>query len=102
MSCGESKELPKRTLENLRYLFDPQSVAVIGASRSPIKWGSIILKHVIEGGFKGEIYPVNPHEENIMGLKAHPKVPEETDLALIVTPAKTVPSLLRECAERGV
>jgi len=102
MSCGESKELPKRTLENLTYLFDPQSVAVIGASRSPIKWGSIILKHIIEGGFKGKVYPVNPHEENIMGLKAHPKVPEETDLALIVTPAKTVPSLLKECAERGV
>ncbi|MEM2866737.1 MAG: CoA-binding protein [Candidatus Hadarchaeales archaeon] len=102
MTSRRSGELSKRTLENLRYLLDPKSVAVIGASRSPIKWGSIILKHVVEGGFKGEVYPVNPNEETLMGLKAYPKVPEETDLALIVTPAKTVPSLFRECAERGV
>ncbi|MEM2977995.1 MAG: CoA-binding protein, partial [Candidatus Hadarchaeales archaeon] len=61
MTSRRSGELSKRTLENLRYLLDPKSVAVIGASRSPIKWGSIILKHVVEGGFKGEVYPVNPN-----------------------------------------
>jgi len=96
------RKLSAKALEKTRYLLDPRSVAVIGASRSPIKWGSIILKHVVEGGFRGEVYPVNPREESILGLKAYPKVPEETDLALIVTPAQTVPTLLRECAERGV
>jgi acyl-CoA synthetase (NDP forming) len=96
------RKLSGRALEKMRCLLDPRSVAVIGASRSPFKWGSIILKHVLEGGFGGKVYPVNPREEVIMGLRAYPKVPEETDLALIVTPAKTVPPLLKECAERGV
>jgi acetyltransferase len=96
------RKLSGRAFERMRYLLDPRSVAVIGASRSPFKWGSIILKHVVEGGFGGEVYPVNPKEETLMGLRAYPKVPEETDLALIVTPAGTVPPLLRECAERGV
>lgn len=77
-------------------------MAVIGASGSPLKWGTIILKHIIDGKFEGEVYPVNPKEKEIMGLKVYPKVPEETDLAVVATPARTVPAILQECVERGV
>ncbi|MEM4694823.1 MAG: CoA-binding protein, partial [Ignisphaera sp.] len=54
--------------KSLEYLFKPKSVAIIGASREPGKVGHAILKNIIESGYKGEIYPVNPKADKILGL----------------------------------
>ena len=166
-------ELDKGQLD---HLFNPNSLAVIGASQAPFKWGSIILKHILGGGYKGEVYPINPKggeirdlrlfslplklkkelqqnqvsekfmrifkkrgrvlseqakvqpinsrewlifdgkkeytvKEDTKRLNVFPKLrvypnvkelPEEIDLAIIVTPAATVPSIFSDCIENGV
>jgi len=89
----------------LTYLFYPRSVAVVGASKSTKKVGYHALKSLIEGGFEGPIYPVNPGLSSIMGLKAYPKlkdVPGEVDLAVVAVPAKACLEVLEECGEVGV
>lgn len=93
------------TGHKLDYMFDPDSVAVIGASKSPEKWGASILKHIIEGGYEGDIYPINPHEEKIQGLEVYQSVldvPNDIDLAVIVTPKEVVPTVIEECVDEGV
>lgn len=89
----------------LDHMFQPDSVAIIGASKSLEKWGATVLKHIMEKGYEGEIYPINPNEEKIRGLKVYPQisdVPEQVDLALIATPSHTVPSIIEECTDAGV
>lgn len=89
----------------LDYMFDPSSVAVAGASSAPYKWGSTVLRHIIEGGFEGDIYPINPNEDEIQGLEAYPSVletPEAPDLAIVVTPSSVVPSVMEDCVEADV
>jgi len=88
----------------LDHLFKPESIALIGASRSPEKWGFLILMNIQLGGFKGRIYPVNPREKEILGYKVYPSiadVPEPVDLVLIVVPPARVPQIIRECAGRA-
>ncbi len=91
--------------EAFSKFFEPDSVAVIGASSKRGKIGFEILKNIVEGGFKGEIYPVNPKAEEILGLKCYKSLNEinkEVDLAVIITPAPTVPGLVKKCSEKGV
>jgi len=86
-------------------LFRPRSVTFIGASKSPMKWGFIVLSNLINGGFKGKIYPVNPKESEILNLKVYPSVdeiPEVSDLAVIVTPPSSVPPLIEDCLRKGI
>jgi acetyltransferase len=86
-------------------IFCPKSIAVIGASNNPFKWGYRMVNNPLKSGYKGRIYPVNPKEEKVAGLKAFPsivKVPEDVDLAIIVVPAHVVPQVMEECAEKGV
>lgn len=90
---------------DLKPIFEPRSVAVIGASNNPTKWGCIILANIVSYGFEGKIYPVNPSEEKILGIKAYPNivsVKDEIDLAVIARPAESVPQHIDECAEAGV
>jgi acyl-CoA synthetase (NDP forming) len=90
---------------NLDRLFNPASIAMIGASANPRKWGFIILLNILKGNYNGKIYPVNPKEESILGYKCYPKVadvPESADLAIITTPANVVPPLIDECGEKGI
>jgi len=90
---------------NLESLFNPKSVAVIGASSSFGKWGQMVLSNIIGGGFKGKIFPVNPKEKVICGIKTYldiHDVPYDVDLAFITTPASTVPKILESCADKGV
>jgi acyl-CoA synthetase (NDP forming) len=99
--------LPKQINEisNLKPLFEPRSVAVIGASRTPGKPGYNILKNLIDLGFKGELYPVNPEATEIMGLKAYSRVdsiPGRLDVAVIATPASTVLEIMESCAKKHV
>lgn len=96
---GEEKENP------LTKIFSPRTVAVIGASRTPMKIGHETLKNVLVQGFKGKVYPVNPNADEILGLKCYPSiklVPDEVDLAIITVPAKVVLKVVRECAEKKV
>ncbi|MDR3570123.1 MAG: CoA-binding protein [Syntrophobacteraceae bacterium] len=89
----------------LKGLFRPESVAVIGASNSFDKLGYHVMKSLVEGKYKGRIFPVNPKAAEIWGIKCHPflgAVAEPVDLAVIVVPAPFVPETLHECGEKGV
>jgi acetyl coenzyme A synthetase (ADP forming)-like protein len=91
--------------EALEKLFYPETVAVIGASRKKGKIGNQVLRNLVYGGYECSIYPVNPKARDILGLRSYSSildVPEEVDLAVIVVPAKVVPKVLEECAEKGV
>ena len=91
--------------ERLKELFAPRSVAVVGASDGIDKLGYHVMKSLVTGHFKGEIYPVNPKAEAVWGLKAYSgiaAVPGEIDLAVIVVPASAVPDTLHECGRKGV
>ncbi|MBI5158627.1 CoA-binding protein [Candidatus Micrarchaeota archaeon] len=90
---------------NLESIFNPKSVAIIGASREPNKVGHAIVKNFIDSGFAGKIYPINPNAREIIGLKCYPSVSAvkgKIDCAIFAVPAKFVPSALRECGENGV
>ncbi len=89
----------------LDAFFKPKAVAIIGASTEPAKLGYTVLANVIESGYKGNIYPINPKASEIYGHKAYPSVldlPEVPDLAVIVIPYPFVPGALRECGEKGI
>ena len=86
-------------------LFDPKSIAFIGASNSQGKWGYIVLKNLVNGGYSGPIYPVNPKEPEVQGMTAYasiPDIPETPDLAVIVIPPHAVPGAVSECVARGI
>lgn len=92
-------------VDSLDAIFKPRSVAVIGASSAPEKYGYIILKNIIDAGFKGTIYPINPKAEEILGLKCYPNVgalEEAVDLAVIIIPARLVPKTIEECGQKGI
>ncbi len=89
----------------LEAFFAPESVAVVGASRTAGKLGYEVLNNIVEGGFTGSIYPINPKSNEIRGLKAYKSVldvADDIDLAVIVLPYKFVPMSLRECGEKGI
>ena len=88
-------------------MFEPDSVVFLGATNDPRKWGFRILANIVNGGFTGNIYPVNPTKtkEEILGLKVYKsvaEVPETPDVAVIVIPPPGVPTVLKECANKGI
>ncbi len=86
-------------------LFNPRSIALIGASTSPRKWGFIILLNILKGNYSGRIFPVNPKAESILGYPCYASVkdlPETVDLAIITTPAAVVPPLIDECGHMKI
>ncbi|MEM2093530.1 MAG: acetate--CoA ligase family protein, partial [Candidatus Bathyarchaeia archaeon] len=90
---------------DLNVFFNPKSIAVIGASREPGKVGYNVLRNLIEGGFPGELYPINPSAEEILGLKCYRNirdVPANVDLAVITVPARIVPPVVEDCGLKGV
>ena len=89
----------------LAALFSPASVAVIGASEREGSVGRTVLWNLIRSPFGGTVYPVNPHRHSVLGVRACAGVsaiPEPVDLAVIATPAATVPDLIEQCAAAGV
>lgn len=91
----------------LKEFFEPESVAVVGASANPVKLGHAVLKNLVEGGYaqRGKIYPINPGGGEILGLASFPSVvdvPGKIDLAVIVIPYQHVPEALRLCGEKGI
>lgn len=95
-----------KNLKNLDKMFNSKSIAIVGASSNPEKTGHIIMKNVIDGGFKGQIYPINPKSSEILGLRCYPSLIEipvsEIDLVIIVVPARFVPGILEEAAQKRV
>lgn len=92
-------------MSDLNFLFNPRHIAVVGASRSPEKIGYAILNNVINSGFTGDIYPVNPKEDEISGLKSYCSVKDigkPVDLAVICVPSKRVVEVAEECGKSGV
>lgn len=89
----------------LDSIFSPKVVAVIGATENKGSVGRTVFQNMGRGGFGGTVYPVNPKRSSVLCVKAYPAiaaVPEKVDLAVITTPAATVPGLIRECADAGV
>ena len=90
---------------SLDALFHPTSVAVVGASAVPGSVGSILMRNLLEYPFGGVVYPVTPKRPHVHGVRCYPDIahlPETVDLAVIATPALTVPATLQACAGRGV
>ena len=86
-------------------IFRPKSVAIIGASKTPGKVGNILMKNVIESGFRGAIYPINPNADEVMGLKCYTsvlEVPGEVELAVVAIPAELVLNVAEECGRKEV
>ncbi|MGB8779748.1 MAG: GNAT family N-acetyltransferase [Candidatus Bathyarchaeia archaeon] len=90
---------------NLDKIFNPKTIAVVGASDEVGSVGYALIKNFIDLKFEGKIFPVNLHKSEILGLKAYASVeqiPETVDLAVIATPSRTVPDVLEQCGKAGI
>jgi len=94
-----------RSRLSLNTIFHPKTVALIGATEKPASVGRTILRNLLDQPFGGTIFPVNPKRSNVLGVRCYPSIAaigEPVDLAVVVTPAETVPGVLEECVEVGV
>src|ERR1700674_244810 len=94
-----------RTRSALESFFTPASVAVIGATEREGSVGRTILGNLVHSSYSGHVFAVNPKHSELLGTKCYPSVatlPESVDLAVIVTPAVTVPGVVRQCVDAGV
>lgn len=97
--------MKKPSKSELDVFFEPESVAIVGASNNPWRFGYYPLKNLLDLGFKGKIYAVNPKYETVQGMRSYRSIndiPEKVDLAVIIVPNTTVPSVVRDCAEKRV
>ena len=111
MSLGDPRRVadtiytPEEIVTGMKRIFSPEGIAVIGASGDPSKLGYSTVKNIIDGGYKGRIYPINPKADEILGLKCYRSVndiPGQVDVAVIVIPAKNVASAITALGEKGV
>lgn len=99
------EEKSRARLSRLDYVFNPRSIAFVGATENPTKWGFIVLNNLLMGGYDGALYPVNPGRESILGLHCYESIsaiPGEIDLAVFTIPAGQVPASMDECVKKGV
>src|SRR3954453_17200457 len=104
-SMDQARDLLHTRRKPLDAIFSPRSGAVIGATEKTGSVGRALLWNLISNPFGGTVFPVNPNRPNVLGIKAYPtiaEVPEPVDLALIVTPAPSVPDVVGACAAVGV
>ncbi len=90
---------------DLKYLFEPRSVAIVGASKDEWKSGGMFINSMLKDEYAGAIYPINRKETEIMGLKCYPSVadiPGDVDLAVLAIPAQAIPSAMEDCARKQV
>ncbi len=88
----------------MEELFNPKNVAIVGASHNPDKIGHIVVKNIVESGYKGKIYPINPKGGKILGLKVYKsilEVEEKIDLAIIAVPAKIAVEIIEDVAKKS-
>ena len=93
------------SIRNLDRIFQPATVAVVGASHDYSKVGYRVLRNMIGSGFSGVVFPVNPSRESVQGIQAFPNVaalPKTPDMAIICTPGPSVPGLVKECGDAGI
>jgi acetyltransferase len=91
--------------EGLNAIFAPNNVALVGATDKVGSVGRTILRNLIDNPFGGAVFPVNPNRSNVLGVRAYPSVsavPDKVDLAVVVTPARFVPGVIKECADLGI
>ncbi|MCX6633226.1 MAG: bifunctional acetate--CoA ligase family protein/GNAT family N-acetyltransferase [Candidatus Solibacter sp.] len=99
------KKLNRKRKQPLDVFFSPKTVAVIGATENVGTVGRTVLWNLVTSPFGGTVYPVNPKRPSVLGVKAYPSVsdiPEQVDLAVIITPPASIPGLIKECGENGV
>ena len=102
---NEELRMTNGLVEQMDSIFRPGSIAVIGASKTPPKWGYKMVSLPLETGFRGPIYPVNPKETEICGLTCYPTtrdIPYDVDMAVIVVPAAVVPQAMADCVAKGI
>jgi acetate---CoA ligase (ADP-forming) len=90
---------------SLTPFFEPNSVAIIGASGNPVKLSQGIVKNMLAAGYQGKIYPINPKTDSILGLQCFSSISQvdgEVDLAVIILPSKMIPEVIKACGEKGV
>jgi len=101
---SKSESLKEAGEAVLEVFFKPKSIAVIGATRDVKGLGGSVLKNIVDAGYPGPIYPINPKATEILGRKVYPTVldvPEEVDLAVVTTPGRFVPQITEECGRKG-
>src|SRR4030042_4347223 len=89
----------------LSLFFEPRSVAVVGSLREGYFGGYVVVKTLLNAGFEGKIYPVNPSYQEALGLKVYSslkEIPDPIDLVLIMINRRSVPDVMRECAGKGI
>ena len=92
-------------LQSMNRIMKPKVIAVIGASNEEGKIGNSVMKNLINGGYRGEIFPINPKADEVVGLKAYKSIKDvsaDVDVAVFAVPAKFVAGALQECGEKGV
>src|SRR5512136_2135071 len=90
---------------DLKYFFEPASVAVFGSLREGFGMGYGMVRNLLQFGYPGKIYPVSPYHSEVMGRKAYSSVEEISepiDAAIVITPPATVPPIVEQCARKGV
>ena len=90
---------------DFKYLLEPRSIAVIGASKDELKSGGMFISSMLKDNYPGRLFPINKKESEIMGLKCYPSVadvPGEIDLAILTVPARAINQSMRECAKKHV
>jgi acetyltransferase len=100
-----SHDLVSARRSPLDAIFEPDTIAVIGASETPGSVGRTLLWNLISNPFGGTVFPVNPKRDSVLGIQtfdAIGEVPKTVDTALIATPARTVPTIVQQCADAGV
>ena len=111
MALGEQKKIAdtiyssEEIVTGMKRIFSPAGIAIIGASGDPSKLGYSTVKNIIDGGYKGKIYPINPKADEILGLKCYrsvQEIPGKVDVAVIVIPAKNVADAVTALGEKGV
>jgi acetyltransferase len=101
----KKKNKEQKRKMDLKHVLDAESVAIVGASKMETKRGFQAIKTLLDGHYGGGIYPVNPKESSILGVKCYKKVSDikdPVDIALITTPAGTIPGILEDCGKKGV
>jgi acyl-CoA synthetase (NDP forming) len=94
-----------RDAKALHSLFYPEGIAVVGATEGLFKWGAMITANILDGGYKGAVYPISSSRETVYGIRCHKslgEIPGKVELVFIATPARTVMGILDECVACGI
>jgi len=101
----EAKGITTPTTSKIDFFLNPKTVAVVGATNNPVKFGHFLLLNLLDLGFQGKVYPVNLKADEVLGLKAYRRVdliPDEVEVAAIIVPAAHVLQVIQDCAKKGV